>query len=236
MTTLAKSHPSRLTGRSVRALAVDTVTNPGDKDIACPVCETRHNLSEGATAARKREPKVEQHTWALKGLIEKASKAVARHVVQVLGAVADEKPTRPIRLLHLSDLHFDASTPVAARLQWLLDGLKGDGGLRFRELDYLVVSGDFTDKACPEGFAKAHELLSGLTQSFALVPPNMSFVLGRVYIDGELSAGIFDFASHSQGMDNVVKGASHVVDGVPNKSGDALLDVPGNGRARNVDG
>ena len=151
----------------------------GDKDIACPVCETRHSLSEGATAVRKREPKVAQHTWALKGLVEKASKTITRQVVQILGAVVDAKPTRPIRLLHLSDLHFDASTPVPARLQWLLDDLKLEGGLGFSELDYLVVSGDFTDKGCPEGFAKAYEFLSGLTQRFALSAERCILVPGN---------------------------------------------------------
>ena len=151
----------------------------GDKDIACPVCETRHSLSEGATAARKREPKVEQHTWALKGLVEKASKTITRQVVQILGAVVDAKPTRPIRLLHLSDLHFDASTPVAARLQWLLDDIKLDDGLGFSELDYLVVSGDLTDKGCPEGFAKAYEFLSGLAQRFALSAERCILVPGN---------------------------------------------------------
>ena len=43
--------------------------------------------------------------------------------------------------LHLSDLHFNSATPVPARLQWLLDDLKQEGGLGFNELDYLVISG-----------------------------------------------------------------------------------------------
>jgi hypothetical protein len=36
-----------------------------------------------------------------------------------------------------------------------------------------------TDKACPEGFAKAHEFLSGLTQSFALSAERCILVPGN---------------------------------------------------------
>jgi len=42
-----------------------------------------------------------------------------------------------------------------------------------------VVSGDFTDKGCPEGFAKAYEFLSGLTQRFALSAERCILVPGN---------------------------------------------------------
>jgi small GTP-binding protein len=128
----------------------------GDQDVVCPVCETRHSLTEGASASRERDAKISQHTWALRTRIEKLREKLTMSVVQVLGEAEAAKPaTGPIRLLHLSDLHFTAATPVSARLQWLIDVIKQDSGLGFKELDYLVISGDFTDKGSLDEFEKA---------------------------------------------------------------------------------
>jgi hypothetical protein len=85
----------------------------------------------------------------------------------------------PIRLLHLSDLHFTASTPVSARLQWVLDDLRGNRGLGIPKLDYLVISGDFTDKGSLEGFEKAYDLASRLSQEFDLLTERCVFVPGN---------------------------------------------------------
>ena len=152
----------------------------GDRDVVCPVCETRHGLTEGAAESRERDAQVAQHTWALRTQIEKVREKVTEQVVQVLAKADDTKRAAgPIRLLHLSDLHFTQGTPVPARLQWLLDDLKQDSGLGFKELDYLVISGDFTDKGCVEGFEKAYEFVSGLTCTFGLSAERCIFVPGN---------------------------------------------------------
>jgi small GTP-binding protein len=150
----------------------------GDKDILCPICEKRHSLGEGAAETRQRDPKIASHLWGLKTQIEGSRKNVAREAVRVLGSTP-EPSTRPIRLLHLSDLHFNAETPVPARVQWLLDDLKLDSGLGFKELDYLVVSGDFTDKGCAEGFEKAYDFLSKLSAAFGLSAERCILVPGN---------------------------------------------------------
>jgi WD40 repeat protein len=152
----------------------------GDKDVVCPICETRHSLIEGAAAARRRDPGIQQHTWALRTEIQRQREQVSKHAVEVLAKAEAAMPaTGPIRLLHLSDLHFTKETTVATRLQWLLDDLKQDGGLGFKELDYLVISGDFTDKGCTEGFEKAYEFVSGLRQEFVLSAERCIFVPGN---------------------------------------------------------
>ena len=98
----------------------------GDKDVVCPVCETRHSLAEGAAETRERDPRITQHTWALRTEIEKRRQKSAEQAVHVLQATPEARPVAgPIRLLHLSDLHFTAETPVKARLQWLLDDIRG---------------------------------------------------------------------------------------------------------------
>jgi hypothetical protein len=43
----------------------------GEKDVLCPVCETRHNVAEGAAESRQRNPAIAKQTWALKTAIAK---------------------------------------------------------------------------------------------------------------------------------------------------------------------
>ena len=140
-----------------------------ENNVICPVCETRHTLTEGAVEARERDPLITKHTWALRTKIEERRLRITEKAVQVIVRTPEIKRiTKPIRILHLSDLHFNNETPVKARLQWLLDDIKQRNGLGFTELDYLIISGDFTDKGCMEGFEKALEFVSGLTHDFGL--------------------------------------------------------------------
>jgi small GTP-binding protein len=155
----------------------------GSRDVICPRCEVRHPLTEGAATARQTDPGIMERAWALKTKIEKRRKASAVEAVKVLEQSATTAaPSGPIYLLHLSDLHFTADTPVHARLQWLLDDLRLGGGWgRFgiERLDYLVVSGDFTDKGGAAGFEKAYEFVSALASEFGLSAERCVFVPGN---------------------------------------------------------
>ncbi len=148
----------------------------GDKDVVCSVCEARHNLADGAAEARRRNPELAQKTWALKTEIEKRRQKSTERAVEVIEKTVG-RVLGPIRLLHLSDLHFTAETPVGARLQWLMDDLRGE--LKVTELNYVVVSGDFTDRGAVEGFEKAYEFVSGLCQQFGLSAERCVFVPGN---------------------------------------------------------
>jgi len=152
----------------------------GDKDVGCPGCDTRHNLTEGAAGARGRDTKIAQHTWALRTLIEKRREKMTKQVVQVLAKAENAKPaSSPIRLLHLSDLHFTKDTPVEARLQSLVADIQHGECLGFEELDHVVISGDFTDRGCAEGFEKAYEFVSGLAEEFGLSAERFILVPGN---------------------------------------------------------
>lgn len=74
----------------------------------------------------------------------------------------------PIRLLHLSDLHFAADTAVDVRLWRLVDDIQRGEHLGFERLDYLVVSGDFTNQGSIEGFRNAAKFLQGLAEEFGI--------------------------------------------------------------------
>ncbi|MCP4545331.1 MAG: metallophosphoesterase [bacterium] len=75
----------------------------------------------------------------------------------------------PIRILHLSDLHFDASTDISANLGPLvMDLTDTQGGLGLRGLDFLVISGDASQYARPQEFDQAREFIKCLRDTFSL--------------------------------------------------------------------
>jgi GTPase SAR1 family protein/3',5'-cyclic AMP phosphodiesterase CpdA len=79
----------------------------------------------------------------------------------------------PIRILHLSDLHFGEDDDVQTSLQPLIADLQnGDGEqwTHIKRFDHLVISGDFTKKAKKEEFEKAKEFVSSLAGEFGLDP------------------------------------------------------------------
>lgn len=155
----------------------------GETTVVCPVCETRHALAEGAQATRERDPQVERRTWALKTEIERRRETSTRKAVQALDRGAQAMTTdTPIRVLHLSDLHFHADTSVTTRLHALADDLRyGDGWGRpgIDRLDYLVISGDLTDKGNADGFERAYDFVSLLTKEFGLSAERCIFVPGN---------------------------------------------------------
>lgn len=58
---------------------------------------------------------------------------------------------KPIRLLHLSDLHFTGKSSSKGFLAPLLQDLRNGDHLGIDTVDYLVISGDFTDKGDEQG-------------------------------------------------------------------------------------
>jgi hypothetical protein len=161
----------------------------GQKNIQCPVCETSHSLTEGAAESRERDSRIAQQTWALKTKIEKRRQKTTEDALELIERSTNAPANdRPIRLLHLSDLHFTKDTPVQARLQWLLDDLKRDEGLGFKQVDYLVISGDVTDKGNTEGFKKAYEFVSGLKTEFGFSAERCIFVPGNHDVVDRLDA------------------------------------------------
>lgn len=75
----------------------------------------------------------------------------------------------PIRILHLSDLHFaETAEPVSMWQPLVADLRDREGGLGFERLDYLVVSGDLTNRADPREFERVHQFISALIEKFDL--------------------------------------------------------------------
>jgi hypothetical protein len=89
------------------------------------------------------------------------------------------EPT-PIRILHLSDLHFGKDDDPVAKLQPLVRDLKDrEDGLGFEHLDYLVVSSDLTNRASAEEFERTYSFISELIKSFELSAARCVIVPGN---------------------------------------------------------
>lgn len=89
-----------------------------------------------------------------------------------------------LRLLHLSDLHVEAHTDVEQLLVPLLADLRDPiEGLGLDRLDFLVVSGDLTDRASPPELQRARELLERLATRLGVPPAQRLLVPGNHDVD-----------------------------------------------------
>ncbi|MGH9937528.1 MAG: metallophosphoesterase, partial [Blastocatellia bacterium] len=86
----------------------------------------------------------------------------------------------PARILHLSDLHFGVNDDPDVRLQPLLSDLKDRReGLGIESLDYLVISGDLTNRGAYEEFEQVHDFLSDLVKAMKLTAERTIIVPGN---------------------------------------------------------
>jgi WD40 repeat protein/GTPase SAR1 family protein len=86
----------------------------------------------------------------------------------------------PARILHLSDLHFSAGDDPIVRLQPLLSDLRDRReGFGIESLDYLVISGDVTNRGAYEEFERVHEFLSALVREMKLTAERTILVPGN---------------------------------------------------------
>ena len=86
---------------------------------------------------------------------------------------------RPIRILHLSDLHFTADTVPETKLQWLDDDIRKGSWLEGGEVDYVVISGDMTHQGSDLGFQRASRFVSLLVERFGLSAERFVLVPGN---------------------------------------------------------
>jgi len=96
---------------------------------------------------------------------------------------------KPIRILHLSDLHVGAGDDPSSLFQPLSADLQDPTeGLGVERLDYLVLSGDITNRATPQEFEKAREFVSKLMERFGLTAERCIIVPGNHDLDWDTPA------------------------------------------------
>jgi GTPase SAR1 family protein/predicted MPP superfamily phosphohydrolase len=92
-----------------------------------------------------------------------------------------QQPQRPpLRILHLSDLHFGVNDDPLVRLQPLLSDLRDrKEGFGLDALDYLVITGDLTNRGAYEEFEQVHDFLSELVKAMKLTAERTLIVPGN---------------------------------------------------------
>ena len=156
-------------------------------DIGCPTCDRRVEISKGVQQARESDPDLDKKTWALRTVIEKKKKEIVQEAKKVFAQRDVRKQgTDRLRILHISDLHMTDDVNPIAMLQPLIadlrDRTEGNGeeiGWGFEQLDYLVVSGDLTNRALPQEFENARVFISGLIEHFQLTAERCIIVPGN---------------------------------------------------------
>jgi small GTP-binding protein len=172
-----------------RVFAEDVVRerlHAGHLDIGCPGCDHRTPLTLGAQQARERNPELHQQVRALRTDIqEQRFQSITETKVSITEAKTVKTPSdTPLRILHLSDLHVGASMDPLSLLQPLEADLKDRyDGLGVDRLDYLVISGDITNRAAPQEFENARKLVSALIERFGLTSERCILVPGNHDLD-----------------------------------------------------
>ncbi|WNG58271.1 GTP-binding protein [Archangium gephyra] len=158
----------------------------GLPDVGCEACDHRTPITLGAQQSRELNPELVKQVQALRTTIrEQLSQSVTETKVLMTEAkTVNTSQETPIRILHLSDLHIGAGDDPLSLLQPLMADLQDRSeGLGVERLDYLVISGDITNRASPQEFEKAREFVSRLIEQFGLTAERCILVPGNHDLD-----------------------------------------------------
>ncbi|MGH9764784.1 MAG: metallophosphoesterase family protein, partial [Blastocatellia bacterium] len=170
----------------------------GRREIDCPRpnCGTPNRIGKSASKIREASAAVTEELVALRKTIKikqrrdieeaqremRPSRRIEESVQRLEpGSVFAPNPEKaPIRILHLSDLHFrDGIDPMVFFQPLKRDLEDKEEGFGVSAVDYLVVSGDISNRASEEEFENAHKFMSGLMSRFALAPTRCVIVPGN---------------------------------------------------------
>lgn len=165
----------------------------GHLDVVCPVCEVRAPFAMGAEPAREKNPALIARVRALKMDMRAERQRTVVETKATLNEVAKQSANDvPLRVLHLSDLHLGTGADAESLLQPLLADLRDSrDGLGVDRLDYLVVSGDVTNRASSAEFERAHQFLSHLIEEMGLTGQRCVLVPGNHDLDWDTDVYTF---------------------------------------------
>nr|WP_141620998.1 metallophosphoesterase [Myxococcus sp. AB036A] len=158
----------------------------GKQDIGCPSCDSRTQITLGAQQSRERNPDLKKDVQALRTVIREMRSQVVAEVKVSITEQTKAKPVKeaPIRILHLSDLHVEEADDPDSLLEPLAaDLFDNKEGLGVERLDYLVISGDITQRASQGEFEKARQFVSKLIEQFGLTAQSCIIVPGNHDLD-----------------------------------------------------
>ena len=152
----------------------------GNADVLCPWCRTSTLISEGVCRIQDNDPKSNDKIHALKKTVDKATNENVQDIKTVITQGLEKtKNDMPIRLLHLSDLHFTENTSPKTKFEWLVQDICRGEGFEHIPIEYIVISGDITDRGSEGGFQNALEFVSLLNDKFKVSAERCIFVPGN---------------------------------------------------------
>lgn len=155
----------------------------GEHDIICPLCEKRIPISKGAATIRKEAGGATTELIALKKTIAEEKERGIHEAKEAMGNVfvnPGQEEALPVRLLHLSDLHFCIEDDPNHRLQPLLADLSDNADdFGRKSIDLLAITGDLTYSATAGEFEKVHQFINLLLQHLNLSPDRCIIVPGN---------------------------------------------------------
>ena len=105
-------------------------------------------------------------------------------------------PAPLIHILHLSDIHLQPESDPSQHLIKLESDLKNE--LEVNGLEYLVLSGDFTNYATTEEYAVAYDFINRLVSRFGLDFRRVIMVPGNHDVNWKLSQAAYPFVHKSE--------------------------------------
>ncbi|WP_434391782.1 metallophosphoesterase [Melittangium boletus] len=151
----------------------------GLQDIVCSSCDQRTSLTPGA-----RDASLDKAVQGLQvGTQRQRDRSVLETKVSIKEAQTVIPQSVPLRILHLSDLHVGAQVDPMTLLQPLVADLQDPEDLAVDTLDYLVISGDITNRASADEFKKALEFVAALRDRFDLSADRCIIVPGNHDLD-----------------------------------------------------
>jgi small GTP-binding protein len=164
-----------------------------------------------ATLGSDGHPDLARQAANLHKVIEEQTKRAVEKTKGLLGAKGRVSASEePLRVLHLSDLHVRADMDVEELLQPLMADLRDEReGLGLKQLDYLVISGDLTERASPEEFEQARRFVSGLIDQLRLTAQRCIIVPGNHDLSWD-EERTYDFRMRRQVKEGQLKPGEHV--------------------------
>ncbi|HRI67722.1 MAG TPA: metallophosphoesterase [Polyangium sp.] len=154
----------------------------GNPDVGCPECDRRTSLVPRQTD----DNALSEPILALRKATEQR-RDESVHAVQMTmttARISEKVPLPALRILHLSDLHITAKCDPDVLLGPLLTDLRDrHEGLSLEKVDFVIISGDITNRASPAEFEKAHEVVSGLARHLSLSAGRLLIVPGNHDLD-----------------------------------------------------
>ena len=152
-------------GEEISERVVQENISRGESDVICQICRRTIGIAEGVERIRKRSPETDAKMLALRKTIDgRLAKDIETAKKAVAGEIRTTKTGDPIRILHLSDLHFTGKTNPETKLRLLLQDIRrqDEDYAAIEAVEYLVISGDVTDKGNDIGFDKARQFVEAL--------------------------------------------------------------------------